>query len=262
MDANAAGGSTQSSLGSTPYTTSNTSKNLAADSQSETSIQSEHEGHSKVNFSSGNNTHSPPMAPKDLESSIEEGEGDKLKDLTVADLRNSLIQIMKDADLNYYQRGEKSGKEDLGARISRTARDQLNDQAALLAYVDHLEHTVASLTGVPKVTHLSAHGSPHSYVDTADKPEICILPPKLNPWKVEVKRWKEIHNDHDEPVLIDDASAAKESQTMSSEHDGHVLISYKECNPDKTHAMTRLEVNSSLLIDILQNIIVDYPADA
>lgn len=202
------------------------------------------------------------MAPKDLESSIEEGEGNKLKDLTIADLRDSLIQIMKDADLDYYQQGEESGKDGLGARISRTARDQLNDQAALLAYVNHLENTVASLTGVPKVTHLST-GSPHNDVDTEDKLGISGSQQKLNPWKVEVKRWKEMLNEHDRPpVLIDDSSAAKESQNKSLEHDGHVLISYKECNPDRTHVMTRLQVNSSLLIDTLQKVIIDYPGDA
>ena len=98
MDANATGGSTQCSLGSTPYTTSNTSQNVAADNQSETSIESEHQGHSKaktVNFSSENGIHSPRMAPKDLESSVEEGVGNKLKNLTVADLRDSLSQIIK-----------------------------------------------------------------------------------------------------------------------------------------------------------------------
>lgn len=262
MDANATGGSTQASLGSTPCTTSNASKNAATDNQSETSIESEDEGHSKaktVNLSSENDTRSPPMAPKDLEYSMEKGEGNKLRDLTVADLRDSLVQIMKDADLDHYQQ---SGKDGLGAKISRTARDQLNDQAALLAYVNHLENTIASLTGVPKVTHLSTPSLPHSEVDTEDRPGISDSQQQPNPWKVEVKRWKQIYREDDEPLLVDDASATKESQNKSRDHDGHVLISYKECNPDKTHVTTRLEVNSSLLIDILQKVITDYPKDA
>ena len=75
MESNTNGESTQSSLGSTPSTTTNGSENGA---------------------------HSPPMAPKDLEPSIEEVEGNKLKDPTVDDLSNSLIQITKDADLDYY----------------------------------------------------------------------------------------------------------------------------------------------------------------
>ena len=265
MDANATGGNTQSSLGLTPYTTSNASKNAAADSQSETSVESEREGHSKaktVNSSNENETHSPLMAPKNLESSIEEGGGNKLKDLTVADLRDSLIQIMKDADLGRYQHDEESGDDGLGASISRTARDQLNDQAALLAYVNHLENRVASETGVPEITRLSKPGSPLSKTNRQDDSERSELQRRLNPWKVEVKRWKEIHNEHDRRVLIDDASAAKESQNKSSEHGGHVLISYKEYNPDRTHVMARLEVHSSLLIDILQKVIVDYPGDA
>ena len=116
---------------------------------------------------------------------------------------------------------------------------------------------MASLTGL-----LSKIDSPHSDVDTEDKPGLSGSQQKLNPWKVEVKRWKEIHNEHDPPTLIDDVSAAKESQNKSSEHGGHVLISYKECNPDKTHVSTRLEVNSSPLINILQKVITHYPGDA
>lgn len=202
------------------------------------------------------------MAPKDLEPSSEEFEGYKLKDPTVDDLSNSLIQSTKDADRDYYPRSEEAREEGVSARITRHVRDQMNDQATLLAYVHHLENTVASLTGVPKATPLSTPDWPHPEVDTEDNPEVSDSRQQSNPWKVEVKRWKEIRRERDVPVLVDDASATKESQNKSSEHDGHVLISYKECNPDKTYTTTRLEVNSSLLIDILQKVITDYPTDA
>ena len=99
----------------------------------------------------------------------------------------------------------------MSARISRLARDQLNDQATLLAYVNHLENTVASLTGVPKVTPLSTPDWLHPEVDTEEKPEVSDSRQKSNPWKVEFKRWKEIRRERDVPVLVDDASATKES---------------------------------------------------
>lgn len=93
----------QSSLGSTPSTRSTASKNAAADSQSETSIAFQHEDHSTartVNFSGESGSHQPSMAPKDPVPSLGKGEGKKPKDLTVAYLRDTLVQILKDADLD------------------------------------------------------------------------------------------------------------------------------------------------------------------
>ena len=228
IDGNANGGSTQSSLGSTPSSTSTTSKNVPAESHSETSMTSEHEDHSKaraVSFSGESGTHQPSMGPDDAPPSFKEGEGKKPKDLTVTYLRDTLIQIMKDADLDYYQQSLEDGEEGLGARITRLARDHLNDQAALLGYVDHLEKTVASLTGIPKVTETSTTGTPDSEIDAEDKPDIPDPQQQSNPWKVEVKRLKEVRSEDEIPVLTDDASASKESQDKNPEHDGHVLVS-------------------------------------
>lgn len=121
------------------------------------------------------------MVPKDLVPSLlEKGEGKKPKDLTVAYLRDTLIQIMKDADLDYYQQSQEDGEEDLGARITRIA---------YVAHIDHLEKTVASLIGIPKVTEPSTPGSPHSETNAADKPDISDPHQQSNSWRSSQRGW-------------------------------------------------------------------------
>jgi len=197
-------------------------------------------------------------------ASLEERSIHGRKPLTVAGLKESLIQIMEDADLNYIGRLG-MGEKNIGDAIMRTTYSHLEDQASLMAYVGHLEKTVASLRNILRSgTDLSTPGSPILESSVAS-----VHDSRPEPYEnaagnciVEVKRWKEIVNESEDGPreLVDNASAFNDKpEKRGITRTGHVLISYSEYNKDRVHITTRLEVNSTPLVQTLQKVIRNYP---
>lgn len=226
--------------------------------RSKTSIGSDSRAHNE--HPSDEQSRALPAESMVADSSLEDISMHGPKALTVAGVRKTLIQIMEDADLHdtgFHCMGEKG----IGDAIMRTAHSHLKDQASLVAYVKYLEMSVASLRNSLQCdTASSTPSSPvaEPSVASIDDKRPDLLDNDAGRWIVEVKRWKELYNESEEPAtkwsddgLIHNDESEKERTTQS----GHVLISYSLNNKNKVHIDTRLEINSTPLIQTLQRVI-------
>ena len=234
----------------TPSTYSTETKATTGDNESETGLSPEDEGNptkSEAKTSDPHNTQQPPLDPEDQASPPEEKGPSKPEPLTIESLKELIVQNTKELDLFFLDSPYTGG--DISTNIRISARHDLERRATVLAYVDHLEKTVAFLK--------KSDPEGVDFNKPADE-SLSDEPAKL---KLGVKRWKEVPDRFGDPKLIDDEEAWDDLMANDDRSKGHVLMSCRVYSKEKVHTSTRLEIASPLLLDALRRVIQSSPLD-
>ena len=207
---------------------------------------------SETKPSDGDDIQRSPSESEDEASPNVESDAGESELLTLNNLRDTIAQMTKEADLSFLERetGPPIGIEN---EIKSSLSSSFLQSATVMAYVDHLEKLVATLK----------EGSQES-VDL-DK-EVVDGDPPNEPvrWKLGVKRWKELYNRYDDSKLIDDEEVMEDLMANDDKYDkskGHVLINTRTYDQWRVHTSTKLEIASPLLLGVLQKVIAGPALD-
>ena len=216
-----------------------------------------HHTRSEGQPSDGDDTQSVPSEIKDNASPSWEKEASEPEPLTLSSLRDVMAQMTKEVDLQFLQYMPSIS---IGNEIRHSISYSFAKAASTIAYVDHLEKTIASLK---KGTHGKVDLDGENL--DLDREAVDVDPPDEHVhWKLGVKRWKETRNKFGDPELIDDEEAVGGLMANNDTYDkskGHVLINSRIYNKKRVHISTKLEIASPLLLDVLQKVIAAPPVD-
>ena len=177
----------------TPDVSANDGNGTASSDERESFLKDDgHDTRSEAKPSDGDDTQPFPAESKDTASPNEERDAGESELLTLSGLKDIMAQMTKEADLSFLER-ENRPSTSIANEIRSSLSYSFISSATAMAYVDHLEKTIASLK----------EGS-QEHVDL-DREAVDVDPPnELEPWKLGVKRWKEIFDSYGDPKRIDD----------------------------------------------------------
>ena len=202
--------------------------------------------------SDGDGTLPPPSVSRVKTSPDEKKDTSEPELLTLSGLRDSMAQMTKHASLRSVVFD--SEPVDIGSNIRYSLSCSLGKAAGIIAYVDYLEKTIASLK---EGTHKSVN--PNKMAVDEDSPK------KPMRWKLGVKRLKEVHDrKYGSRKLIEDDETVEDSMANDDTYKksgGHVIICCRIYNEHRVHTSTNLEIVSTLLLDALNRVIEAPPVD-
>ena len=211
-----------------------------------------HDTRSEAKPSDGDDTQALPSESKDNASPNEERDAGESELLTLSGLKDTIAQMTKEADLSFLEHPIRPAT-GIGTEIKSSLRYSFIQSATTIAYVDHLEKTIASLKeGSQENVDLGREA-----VD-GDPPNEPVI------WKLGVKRCKEIFDRYGDMKVTDDEEAVEDLMANDDKYDkskGYVLINSRVYNERKVHTSTKLEIASPLLLGVLQKVIAGPPAD-
>jgi hypothetical protein len=143
---------------------------------------------------------------------------------------------------------------------------QLPDSSIILSYIEDLEKKIANL----QARNPASSGEAASGVGVQQQPNVEATevkvsatpdPPPMNPWIVEIKRFKKLNYRYGSAALYDDSETIEAIRTReaAARGGGYVLNVYREYDWEGNALNSKLEICSTPLLELIRDLIDYYP---